>query len=569
MSLKFRLFIVAVIIAAFPMLVAAQAAAYTTLGDLFADMARDAAHSIYGDKEDDLIEKHLGITVEYCDIRFPNRDGSVGTETHRRPGAFLCLKEYLGYVLNRPEKALDLTLYARTPNYPSLLPLKLTLKAPPMPVKKWTDYINPFSDYPKQVFERVKMWRDLDVTIESALGPLPLSVFFPEQESYQHVYQVLSQQDGEAKIYRLHLKAKTFLSHEVRSKPCLMLGQFDTHKSRVCFEAQIYSAPRSKPVLILLGVTNWNLRSDESRLLLEVNPENRIQIEASLPQTAPAGPPLPSPVESAPSRQPQSVRQNRCGVDQEGVDVVQLYADSATAQLRSMLQEKPKLGQSRKLLDEVLEEIPAFQLFNTNSILNMTYPQKSDIFVEGFFRAKLKRKDYLLIPALGIGLDLKESDIIYFCIEYTPEVADRRVTLLTLTPSLNQKNQSIEIKRRPVSLTLNPVSGAQGIIDSTIGRIPGVGSGIKGILVDGLLQLPAAFVDVAWMGVRRYTIHPRVYRVELTPNQIDINYQVRVLRILKLIDKRKTFKREVPLLQQKDFDEEAAEVIIQNEAQQD
>lgn len=239
--------------------------------------------------------------------------------------------------------------------------------------------------------------------------------------------------------------------------------------------------------------------------------------------------------------------------------VYEIYSDEITSKYRKL-----KESGARPSFRETLDAMPRVwtpRLADINDFVVGSMPS-SDFVFDGYYRPEWHDKDYTLVPFLDIGLDVSPTDVLYFCIDWTPEERNRSITILAMEPTAISKYLSedkIKYKRKEVSLTFNPVRGVFNLFQRIAKHIPYIDKAYERF--NDQIQKAAVVVDFAWLLVRKFTLNLGVSEVVIRPNQMDMMYQVRLLNYVKL-GPRKHHSRPIQalILQDKYYDEDGVEV---------
>lgn len=262
---------------------------------------------------------------------------------------------------------------------------------------------------------------------------------------------------------------------------------------------------------------------------------------------------------------------SRCSIKTSDVNVYELYSSLITRQFNKMSED----SKSRASFADVMKTMPKVIIFRNDSVF--TYPSvtESDLLVEGFFQADLKKEDYIIVPGLGLGIDVDKYDVMYFCLEYSPIEKDRRLTILPMAPTWSSKwsflgwlKDKVTSKKNPilytkklVSLSLNPISSTANLIEKILEKVPII-SRIYNEVNHQLIQRAASVIDFAWLMLKKWTVDVGVYELEVRPKDMTMMYQVKIFNAVGLKAKKKVIKRETPLLSDKYFDE-GSEIVVQ------
>lgn len=221
------------------------------------------------------------------------------------------------------------------------------------------------------------------------------------------------------------------------------------------------------------------------------------------------------------------------------VNVYQLYTQLVTQQFQYLSESKKK----RAKFSDVMDVMPKVSIFRNESEFVVPDLTESDILLEGFYKADLTKEEFILVPILGVGVDVDKYDVLYFCIEYTPEEKNRQITFLTMGPSYATKNSFLSLikdsfssedkkvfKKKLVSLNINPLSSTANVIERILSVVPPVQKVFEKIN-SNFVQKAAGVIDFAWLLLKRFTLDMGVYEMVVRPKEVELKYQVRILGV--------------------------------------
>lgn len=219
---------------------------------------------------------------------------------------------------------------------------------------------------------------------------------------------------------------------------------------------------------------------------------------------------------------------------------------------------------------DVLDAMPQILILNNDVDFIISDIPSSTMMVEGFYKAKLKREDYVLVPFLGIGVDVSKYDVMYFCLEYSPVERERQVTFIPMEPTFPSRNtffrevfrhEKIVYRPKLVSININPVKGAANLIEKILDNVPGLNR-IYSEINDEVIQKMAEVIDYGWLMLRKWTVDFGVYQLVVKPKHMELNYKVKIFNIdtLPFRKSRIILERETPLLQDAMWAEESRDL---------
>lgn len=229
--------------------------------DFIIDSHFSAFHSVFANWQDQILSSRLGINVEYCEVE--TRLTEKKFLRSQRPGLVLCLYEHMLQQWAAPRLAVDIIAWAkfqRQPGQKDLIPLRMKFKVKSLPQVTTFDRFSGGISYLWKLRDSLVKWKDVEISIETIVGPIPVDFVLPKDEELSIKYRALAKRED--KIQKAVFKVKTFLPGEKLGGRCEGMRLQSKDQSLLCIEFDAYAEKNQDPALSATLATNWSASGD-------------------------------------------------------------------------------------------------------------------------------------------------------------------------------------------------------------------------------------------------------------------------------------------------------------------
>jgi hypothetical protein len=229
--------------------------------DQLSDFFLDKFYARYGLLETIAVQMPIGLEIPRCDIQYKNIHGQ--REHHYRSGLVLCAFEHLARQIAHPDPNSNIVAWVRLPNREQLVPFRVNWKTDPLPRLTRQDFLTSGFSYISKLRDAAKRWKNSEIILEPAMGPLPITMFVSEDKPLINIFKqaILNRDaDSQTKVSRIVIKVTTSLKNEPIAAPCTAIDALETDQSRICIQTFVYGNNSQPPSTSAIAETNWTVK---------------------------------------------------------------------------------------------------------------------------------------------------------------------------------------------------------------------------------------------------------------------------------------------------------------------